>query len=174
MLFEDAVAHICRINRILESPRGNALLVGVGGSGKQSLSRLAAYISSLDVFQITLKKGYGIPDLKVSWGRGLTHHPRVHNAGSQPRGPDCRQPGLHLGKRRPGDSSPCARAHGTKVKSGWVSVAWQIGVRKSQAGGGSKGVCCRLGHGTVLPVKCLRTVPRGPIPCSGPWTVAAS
>ncbi|CAN0133991.1 unnamed protein product [Rangifer tarandus platyrhynchus] len=68
VLFEDAVAHICRINRILESPRGNALLVGVGGSGKQSLSRLAAYISALDVFQITLKKGYGIPDLKLDLG----------------------------------------------------------------------------------------------------------
>lgn len=58
----------CRINRIFESPRGNALLVGVGGSGKQSLSRLAAYISSLDVFQITLRKGYGISDLKIDLG----------------------------------------------------------------------------------------------------------
>lgn len=65
VLFEDAMSHICRINRILESPRGNALLVGVGGSGKQSLARLSAFISALEVFQITLRKGYSIADLKV-------------------------------------------------------------------------------------------------------------
>jgi len=65
VLFRDAMQHVCRINRILESPGGNALLVGVGGSGKQSLSRLAASISGLETFQMTLTKGYGINELKI-------------------------------------------------------------------------------------------------------------
>lgn len=69
-VFKSRYCHKClfnlfRISRILESPRGSALLVGVGGFGKQSLSRLAAFISTLEVLQIQLKKGYGVADLKV-------------------------------------------------------------------------------------------------------------
>ncbi|XP_063285477.1 dynein axonemal heavy chain 11-like [Pelobates fuscus] len=64
VLFEEAIQHICRICRILEFPYGNALLIGVGGSGKQSLCRLAAFLCSLEVFQITLRKGYSINDLR--------------------------------------------------------------------------------------------------------------
>ena len=38
--------------------QGNALLIGVAGSGKQSLARLAAFAAKQQVFEITLSKGY--------------------------------------------------------------------------------------------------------------------
>ncbi|EPQ11489.1 Dynein heavy chain 11, axonemal [Myotis brandtii] len=65
VLFEDAMHHVCRISRILRAPQGYALLIGVGGSGKQSLSRLAAHMCSLEVFQVTLTQGFGVQELRV-------------------------------------------------------------------------------------------------------------
>jgi dynein heavy chain len=65
VLFDDAVGHICRIVRIIMNPSGHALLVGVGGSGKQSLAKLAAFICDFSVSQIVISATYGMMDFKA-------------------------------------------------------------------------------------------------------------
>ena len=65
VLFDDAVLHVSRIVRIVKQTGGHAMLVGVGGSGKQSLSRLAAHICGYTVMQIMVNQNYSLLDFKT-------------------------------------------------------------------------------------------------------------
>jgi dynein heavy chain len=60
VMFLDACEHIARISRIIRQPQGNALLLGVGGSGRQSIQNSLHLSWDIHLRQIEVIKNYNM------------------------------------------------------------------------------------------------------------------
>ena len=59
-LMSYSIMHLTRVHRLLRQSRGNGLLIGTGGSGRQSLTALAAFIANLNFVQLELTQDYSL------------------------------------------------------------------------------------------------------------------
>ena len=79
-MFLYAAEHVSRICRVLKQPGAHMLCVGVGGSGRQSLSRLASFIMGMECFQIAISKSY----TTVEWKEDLKKFCREAGGSGKP------------------------------------------------------------------------------------------
>ena len=62
VIFGFVISHVSRISRMLKQPNGNGLLIGIGGTGRSSATKLAAFISDFELFQIEVSTKYEVTE----------------------------------------------------------------------------------------------------------------
>ncbi len=62
MFFRQAVEHLSRAARVFRQPGGHILLVGLGGTGKASVVKLAAYLENYEFKTLRTFSNYNIGD----------------------------------------------------------------------------------------------------------------
>eukprot|EP00842_Homolaphlyctis_polyrhiza_P001698 jgi/Hompol1/2529/HPOL_006034-RA len=62
VLFDKALEHILRIDRVLRQPQGHMLMIGISGAGKTTLTRFVAWMNGVSVFQCNMHAKYTATD----------------------------------------------------------------------------------------------------------------
>ncbi|SCN44990.1 dynein heavy chain, putative [Plasmodium malariae] len=65
VLFDYAIIQICKMCRILDFNVSHLMLIGFGGSGKQSLVKLSIFINSLNLLSISTNNNYDVNNFKA-------------------------------------------------------------------------------------------------------------
>ncbi len=69
VIFEFVIEHLVRISRILKQANGHGLLIGIGGIGRSSTTKLAAFIADFELFQCEMTKKYGVAEWRADLRR---------------------------------------------------------------------------------------------------------
>ena len=81
VLFDSALEHILRIDRVLRQPQGHMLLIGLSGSGKSTLVKFVAWMNGISLFQPKMHKNYHIAnfddDLRIALKRASCKNEKI-------------------------------------------------------------------------------------------------
>ena len=64
VFFRATIEHVTRIMRTLLSPNGHMLLLGLAGTGKQTLARFAAFAAGFEVFKCDVTRSFSLNEFK--------------------------------------------------------------------------------------------------------------
>lgn len=76
------VEHLSRISRIIQKAQGHGLLISLGGNGRSTLTKLAAFLNDCTPFKAEFSRAYGrvewLDDMKALFKHaGIDNQPHV-------------------------------------------------------------------------------------------------